>query len=73
MQIKYIHFGKCLKIAQAMRDVKNVDIAKEFGVKPQQVIRWRGMADMNMHKVQWFAQYFGMTVDEFMSLDNAGR
>lgn len=71
--MKHTHFGRCLKIAQTIREVKNVELAKELGVKPQQVIRLRKMEDISMHRVEWFANYFGMSVSEFMGLDHAGR
>lgn len=71
--MKYTHFGRCLKIAQTIRDVKNVELAKELGVKPQQINRLRKTEDINMHRVEWFADYFGMSVPEFMGLDHAGR
>ena len=56
------------KIAQAMTDVKNIDLANRFGVKPQQVIRWRTSEDMSVHKVQELADYLGMTMNDFIKL-----
>ena len=64
--MKYANVGKSLRVAQALRDVKNIDLASEFGVKPQQVIRWRNSPDMPLHKVQDFAAYFEMTLNEFL-------
>lgn len=67
----YPNIGKSLKIAQAMKDVKNIELAEKFNVKPQQVIRWRGTEDMAIHRVQDFADYFGMSLSEFVGLGDA--
>jgi len=69
--MQYTNIGRCLKVAQALRDVKNIDLAREVGVKPQQVIRWRNSQDMNFHRVQWFPNRFDMTLSEFLGLDDA--
>ena len=66
--MKKANIGKSLKIAQAMTDVKNIDLANRFGVKPQQVIRWRTSEDMSVHKVQELADYLGMTMNDFIKL-----
>lgn len=67
----YPNIGKSLKIAQAMKDVKNIDLAEKFNVKPQQVIRWRSTEDMAIHRVQDFANYFEMSLGEFVGLSDA--
>ena len=67
----YPNIGRSLKIAQAMKDVKNIDLAEKFNVKPQQVIRWKNTQDMNIHRVQDFADYFGMTLFDFIGLGDA--
>lgn len=64
--MKYANVGKSLRVAQALKDVKNIDLASKFGVKPQQVIRWRNSSDMSLHKVQELAQYFEMSLNEFL-------
>ena len=66
--MKKANIGKSLKIAQAMTDVKNIDLANRFGVRPQQVIRWRTSEDMSVHKVQELADYLGMTMNDFIKL-----
>ena len=66
--MKHINISRCLRVAQALKDVKNIDLAKRFGVKPQQVIRWRNSEDMSIHRVQEFASYFGMTLNDFLNL-----
>jgi len=69
--MKYPNIGKSLRVAQAMKDVKNIDLADKFGVKPQQVIRWRNTEDMAIHRVQDFASYFEMSLTEFVGLGYA--
>lgn len=69
--MSYPNIGKSLRIAQAMKDVKNIDLADKFGVKPQQVIRWRNSEDMPIHRVQDFANYFEMSLFEFIGLNDA--
>lgn len=69
--MKYPNIGKSLRIAQAMNDVKNIDLAEKFGVKPQQVIRWRNSEDMPIHRVQDFANHFGMSLFDFVGLGDA--
>lgn len=69
--MQYINIGRCLKVAQALKDVKNIDLADCFGVKPQQVIRWRNSEDMTLHRIQDFATYFDMSLDQFIGLDDA--
>ena len=66
--MKKANIGRSLKIALAMHDVKNIDLAESFGVQPQQVIRWKSMEDMSVHKTQDFADYFGMTLSAFIKL-----
>ena len=67
----YINIGRCLRVAQALRNVKNKDLADHFNVRPQQVIRWRNMQDMSVHRVQEIAEYHSMSFDQFIGLDDA--
>lgn len=68
-----INVGRCIKIAQAINDVKNIDLARHFDVKPQQVIRWRNSEDMNLHRIQNIAKYFEMNLIDFLGLEDARR
>ena len=69
--MSYPNVGKSLRIAQAMKDVKNIEMAARFNVKPQQVIRWRNTEDMSIHRVQEFADYFEMSLSDFIGLSDA--
>ena len=71
MKKVYVDIGRSLRIAQALNDVKNIDLAERFGVRPQQVIRWRNSQDMPVHKCQDFAEYFGMDFYKFLELGHA--
>ena len=64
--MKYANVGKSLRVAKALKDIRNIDLASKFGVKPQQVIQWRNSSDMSLHKVQELAQYFEMSLNEFL-------
>jgi len=69
--MKKVNIGKCLRVAQAMKSVSNGELAKRFGIQPQQVIRWRKMEDMSFRRIQEIAEYFGMSFDAFIGLDDA--
>lgn len=71
MKTSSINIGKCLRIAQAMKDVTNVELARHFSVKPQQVVRWRNAEDMAIRRMEEIAGYFNMSLIEFMSLSDA--
>lgn len=71
VSMKYPNIGKSIRIAQAINDVKNTDLAEKFGVRPQQVVRWRNNEDMPIHQVQDFANYFGMSLFDFVGLSDA--
>jgi hypothetical protein len=40
-----------------------------FGVVRQQLHRWHKAEDMRLSKVYMFAEYFDMTLPEFLSMD----
>lgn len=61
--------GKCLRIAQAKFDVKSADLAKGLDTVPQQVVRWRGAKNIRVHQLQDIVAFFGIGMDEFLSLD----
>ena len=69
MSIKLSNVGKCIRIAQEAKEVKTRDICSELGICRQQLQRWRRQENLKLHTVQQFAGIFGMTVDEFISLD----
>ena len=61
--------GKCLRLAQELKEIKSADLARGLNVLPQQVLRWRQQKNMRLHQVQAIAAFFSMSVDEFVALE----
>jgi DNA-binding Xre family transcriptional regulator len=61
--------GKCVRVAQAMRDISSANLARLSGVQPQQVMRWRKQENMKLHTMQQLCIIFEMGLDEFSALD----
>ena len=68
MNAKNSDVGKALKKAQALAGVSNDELAKEFGVTPVQVCRWRHKDDMKFSRVVQLASRLNVTLDEFEKL-----
>jgi len=64
-----IHFGKCLRVAQTKNRVSNVKVAAHFNVHHQQVMRWRKSESVKLNLADSIAEFFGMTLCEFLALD----
>ena len=60
--------GASLRVAQAKYKVSGSELARYFGVHPQQVMRWRNGDDMKVSLALKFAKYFGITLAEFIEL-----
>jgi hypothetical protein len=71
MKDYHANIGKSIKVALAIRDIKNIELAEHFNVLPQQVIRWKNMEDHSFHRIQDFCAFFNMSVDEFVRLGSA--
>ncbi len=71
MKTSSINIGKCVRVAQAMKEVTNVEMARHFSVKPQQVVRWRNAEDMSVRRMEEIAEYCGMSLITFLSLSDA--
>ena len=63
-----IDVGKCIKIAQAKRDISVDQMARDMKVVKQQVYRWRQADDIKLRKVEELAEYFDMSLIEFLQL-----
>ena len=63
-----IDTGASLRVAQAKFKVTGAALAKVFEVHPQQVIRWRTGKDMKVSLASKLAQYFNITLAEFISM-----
>lgn len=64
-----IHFGKCLRVAQTKHRISNVKVAAHFNVHHQQVMRWRKSESVKLNLADSIAEFFGMTLCEFLALD----
>lgn len=69
MSTKLSNVGKCIRIAQEAKEVKTREICEQLGICRQQLQRWRRQENLKLHTVQQFAGIFGMSVNEFISLD----
>lgn len=71
MKDYHANIGKSIKVALAIREIKNIELAEHFNVLPQQVIRWKNTKNHSFYRVQEFAEFFKMSVDEFVRLGSA--
>ena len=63
-----IDTGKCIRKAQEVTGISNQKMAEDYGVSRQQVHRWRTNDTMNIKSAHQFAEYFDMTVIDFLKL-----
>lgn len=59
--------GAALKAIQAERGVRNVDLQRALNVKAPEVSRWRAMKDARVSHVKMLADFFGVSIDEFLT------
>ena len=59
--------GASLRFLLKDRVVAGIDLAKALGVPPQTVSRWRNYRDMRVSDCRRLADYFGLTIDEFLA------
>lgn len=69
MSTRLSHVGKCIRIAQAAKNIPTREVCEALNVPRQQLNRWRHTENNKIHTVQRLAQVFSMTVDEFLELD----
>ena len=65
-----IDIGKCVRVAQEMRGVSSKQMAADFKTTKQQVWRWRNAEDMKLSKIEELAEYFKMTLNQFLTVGN---
>lgn len=63
-----IEAGLCLRVAQTKYGKPTMKMAEDYGVARQQVHRWRTAQDMKLSKMQEFADYFGISLVEYIKL-----
>jgi len=62
-----MNVGASLRALQKDRVIANVDIARALGVHALTISRWRNYTDLQASYCQKLADFFGLTVDEFLS------
>lgn len=60
--------GACLQVAQAIFGVRTSEFAREMGVSPQLVLRWRATQTWNDERIDQVCAFFGMGKDEYLAL-----
>ena len=63
-----IDIGRSLRAAQARDRVTGAELAQSFDTVPQQVQRWRQAKDLKVGLTMRLADYFGLTLGEFIGL-----
>ena len=63
-----IDAGKSLRMAMGGHSLTLTDMAKDFGVHANQIGRWRKSSDMRILLAKKMADYFGMSLIEFIEL-----
>lgn len=73
MTIYRFDFGKSLQVAQAMRGVNCVDLAKRMGVTKQQVSQWRYRPDGKISLVCRICDQLDMEPYQFLELSDVDK
>ena len=63
-----VDIGKCVRVAQEMRGISSKQMAADFKTTKQQVWRWRNAEDMKLSKIEELAEYFKMTLYQFLTV-----
>lgn len=58
--------GKSLRVAQLVYGKTNKKLAEDLNIPVQMIHRWRYAKDMKLSRAKQLADYFGMTIDEFI-------
>lgn len=59
--------GASLRILQKDRVVAGIDLARALEVHVATISRWRSYRDMRVSDCKRLADYFGLTIDEFLT------
>ena len=73
MTISRFNFGKSLQVAQAMRGVNSVELAKRMGVTKQQVSQWRYRQDGKISLVCKVCNHLDMEPYQFLELSDLAK
>lgn len=60
--------GKSLRIAVAMKGIKQKELAENFGTSRQQISNWMNTGIIKQSNLVKICEFFGMKVSEFIAL-----
>lgn len=63
-----VDIGKCVRVAQEVRGISSKNMAADFKTTKQQVWRWRNAEDMKLSQIEKLAEYFKMSLDQFLAI-----
>lgn len=63
---QHVHFGKALSNALEDSHTRISDVAREIGVGPQQISRWKNSSDIKLSRAVEIASVFGMSLSAFL-------
>jgi plasmid maintenance system antidote protein VapI len=66
---KSVYIGEKLRRLQRDRNVTNKELWQAFDVPHNEISRWRYMKDMKLSMAIEIANYFGITLDEFVNYE----
>ncbi len=63
------HFdiGRCVRMAQAEKQISNVELGRLAGVNSVRVSHWRKAEDMRISRINQLCDIFGMSREEFFA------
>jgi len=64
-----VDFAKCVRAAQGMRRMRNIDIANHLGLPRQSITRLRSNRDCKINTALKLANFFGLSIEEMIELD----
>lgn len=63
-----MNIGRCVRVAQEVRGISSKKMAADFKTTKQQIWRWRNADDMKLSKIEELAEYFNMTLYQFLTV-----
>ena len=63
-----VDIGKCVRVAQEVRGISSKNMAADFKTTKQQIWRWRNAEDMKLSQIEKLAEYFKMSLDQFLTI-----
>ena len=67
-----MNIGRCVRVAQEVRGISSKKMAADFKTTKQQVWRWRNADDMKLSRIEILAEYFDMSLYQFLTIGDAG-